>query len=200
MNNATIELSDLLRRLAKKWKLLLCFMLIAAVIAGAYGYRNARRSFENAQAQHIRYAEAAENLPGYFTEELYNVRESVRDPKRIAFAEAFAGLYRSFIAEYGGEKMFSPEKENMQAYMMFLDSYKDVISVMSGPERTYFEMLASLNLENNELAHPVVNDFSAPVPSVLQMKWIGIGLFLGLLAGCFVVMVSWKPERKNERR
>ena len=61
-------------------------------------------------------------------------------------------------------------------------------------------MLASLNLKNNELAHPVVNDFSAPAPSVLQMKWIGIGLFLGLLAGCFVVMVSWKPEKKNERR
>ena len=81
--------------------------------------------------------------------------------------------------------------------MMFLDSYKDVLSVMSAPERTYFEMLASLNLEDEEAGHPVVGDFSIQAPSVLQTKWVGIGLFLGLLAGCFLAVVSWKPERKE---
>ena len=93
--------------------------------------------------------------------------------------------------------MFSPDTENLQAYMMFLDSYKDVLSVMSAPERTYFEMLASLNLEDEEAGHPVVGDFSLQAPSVLQMKWVGIGLFLGLLAGCFLAVVSWKPARKE---
>ena len=62
---------------------------------------------------------------------------------------------------------------------------------------TYFEMLASLNLEDEEAGHPVVGDFSIQAPSVLQTKWVGIGLFLGLLAGCFLAVVSWKPARKE---
>ena len=197
MNTMAIDLSDFFRRLAKKWKLLVCCALVGALLLGSYGYKNAVQAFANAQAQHSRYSEAAKDLPGYYSEELFVARESVGDPKRVAFAEAFAGLYRSFIRQYGGENMFSPDTENLQAYMMFLDSYKDVLSVMSAPERTYFEMLASLNLEDEETGHPVVGDFSIQAPSVLQTKWVGIGLFLGLLAGCFLAVVSWKPERKE---
>ena len=193
----TIDLSAFFHRLAEKWKLVLCCLVIGAVLLGSYGYKNAVQTYTNAQARHNSYAEDAENLPGYFTEDLYNARESVGDPKRIAFAEAFAGLYRSFIRQYGGENMFSPDTENLQAYMMFLDSYKDVLSVMSGPERTYFEMLASLDLENTGSGHPEVSEFSVHPPSVIQVKWVGIGLFLGLLAGCFLVAVSWKPARKE---
>ncbi len=197
MNDMTIDLSAFFRRLAKKWKLLLCCALIGAVLLGSYGYRNAVQTFNDAQLRHNNYAEAAQDLPGYYSEELYSARESVGDPKRVAFAEAFAGLYRSFIQQYGGENMFSPDTENMQAYMMFLASYKDVLSVMSAPERTYFEMLASLSLENDGAEHPEVGEFSVQAPSVVQIRWIGIGLFLGLLAGCFLVTVSWKTVRKE---
>lgn len=197
MSNTAINLSDLFRALGRKWKLLVCCALVEAVLLGAYGYRNAVQSYENAEALHNSYAEAAQNLPGYYTEELFAARESVGDPKRVAFAEAFAGLYRSFIAQYGGENMFSPDPENMQAYMMFLDSYKDVISVMSAPERAYFEMLASIDFQNSASAQPAVNEFCVQPPSVVQAKWIGVGLFLGLLGGAFLAVLFWKPGQKG---
>ncbi|MBP5168965.1 MAG: hypothetical protein ILP14_07160 [Oscillospiraceae bacterium] len=197
MKDMTIDLADFFRRLAEKWKLLVCCALIGSVLLGSYGYKNAVQSFTNAQAQHTRYAEAAKDLPGYYSEDLFAARESVGDPKRVAFAEAFAGLYRSFIRQYGGENMFSPDTENLQAYMMFLDSYKDVLSVMSAPERAYFEMLASLNLEDENTGHPIVSDFSGQAPSVFQIKWVGVGFFLGFLAGCFLATVLWKPARKE---
>ena len=198
MNQTTVDLPDFFRAIGKKWKMLVCFALIGAVLLGVYGYRKASQAFEGSQARHAAYAEAAKELPGYFTEELFNARESVGDPKRIAFAEAFSGLYRSFILQFGGEKMFAPETENLEAYMMFLDSYKDVISVMSGPERTYFEMLASTDFENTTSEHPVVGDFTMQPPSAIQVKWIGVGLFLGLLAGCFVMTLTWKPASKGK--
>ena len=195
MNQTTFDLPVFFREIGRKWKMLVCFAIIGAVLLGVYGYRKASAAYEGSQAMHAAYAEAAKDLPGYFTEELFYARESVGDPKRVAFAEDFSGLYRSFISQFGGEKMLAPETENLEAYMMFLDSYKDVISVMSGPERTYFELLASTDFEDSTSEHPVVHDFAMQPPSVLQVKWIGVGFFLGLLAGCFVITVTWKPNR-----
>lgn len=198
MNQTTFDLSHFFRTMGKKWKMLVCFALIGAALLGVYGYRKASLAFNETLARHTAYAEAAKELPGYFNEELFNARENVGDPKRIAFAEAFSGLYRSFILQFGGEKMFDPQTENLEAYMMFLDSYKDVISVMSGPERAYFEMLASIDFENTTSEHPVVGDFTMQPPSVIQAKWIGVGLFLGLLGGSFVMTLTWKPANKEK--
>ena len=65
MNEVTIDLSDLFRKLRKKWKLIVCFALVCALAAGWFGYTRALRAEAAEQERHERYALAAPDLPGY---------------------------------------------------------------------------------------------------------------------------------------
>ena len=191
MDNITIDLSDLFHRILKKWIIVVCFALIFAFLLGAYGYNSALKANESANEMHRQYAEAAPDLPGYYNEELFRLRSGLSD-NAAAFAEAYAGIYRNFLAEYqDGE---ASDKESLTAYMMFLDSYKDVISVMSSTQREYYEMLISS--DGNAEGSAPVPPFEASQPSMIQPKWILIGAVLGMLIACVCVALPYLASGK----
>lgn len=191
MDNITIDLSDLFRRILKKWIIVVCFALIFAFLLGAYGYNNALKASEAAGEMHRQYAEAAPELPGYYNEDLFRIRSGLSD-NAAAFAEAYAGIYRNFLAEYqDGE---ASDTESLTAYMMFLDSYKDVISVMSSTQREYYEMLISSDMTKD--GNAAVPAYEPSQPSRIQPKWIVIGAVLGALLACVCIAFPYLASGK----
>ena len=190
MNEVTVDLSDLIRRIGKKWKLIVCAALVCAVAANLIGYRKANSNAENAALQHEAYAAAAQDLPGYFNEELYRLRSQLSE-NQASFAEAYAEIYRGFLNQYGMEKPGGSPDQGLEAYMMFLDSYKDVISVMSGTQREYYELLLVSQAENGDRDSAALEPFTRETPSLLQTKWILIGLFLGAVFACVLIVLPY---------
>ena len=195
MNEVTIDLSDLFRKLKRKWKLIVCFALVCALIAGGYGYKRALQAENAAQERHDRYAAAASDLPGYFNEDLYALREDLSE-NAAAFAEAFAGIYRGFLEQYWHASGEVNHLENAESYMMFLDAYKDVISVMGGTQREYYEGLITAVTENGTREHAEVTPYEASSPSVIQPKWIVVGLVLGTFLACGCVVLPYLMTKK----
>ena len=195
MNEVTIDLSDLFRRIVRKWKLIVCFALVFAILAGAYGYRNAVRATQEAEEQHKRYEQAAPELPGYYSEELFQLRSALSE-NAAAFADAYAEIYKSFLDQYGNGEPITDHQEKMEAYMMFLDSYKDVISVMGGTQREYYELLITSEMENGDREKAAVEPYSASAPSVIQPKWIVIGILGGVFLACVWIVVPYLATKK----
>lgn len=191
MDNITIDLSDLFRRILKKWFIVVCFALVFAFLLGAYGYNNALKASASSDEMHRQYAEAAPGLPAYYNEDLFRLRSNLSD-NAAAFAEAYAGIYRNFLEEYqDGE---ASDKESLTAYMMFLDSYKDVISVMSSTQREYYEMLISSDMSKEGSA--AIPAYEPSQPGKIQPKWILIGAVLGALIGCVCIALPYLASGK----
>ena len=166
MDTEMIDLKALIQHLKNKLIFILLATLVAALALNIYGVRKANRSLENAEKQHLAYSAAVGELPGYYTESLYNLRARLSN-NAAEFAEAYANIYKSFLKEYNADKT-EIETENLEAYMMFLDSYKDVISVMSGTQREYYELLISTDTDADPNSHPVAEPFEKPTVSPVQ--------------------------------
>ena len=196
MNEVTIDLSDLFHTLAKKWKWILCCALCCAALLDFYGYKRAQQSWERAKLDHEAYAATAEELPGYYTEEMYRLRGELTD-EAATLAESYARVYRSFLARYGEEAVQPGEDAQLDAYMSFLDSLKDVFSVMGGAQREYFQHLISIDAgAEGEARHASVEAFAEEPPSVLQPKWIVIGLLAGLAGASLVIVLPYLMTKK----
>ena len=195
MNEVTIDLSDLFRKLRKKWKLIVCFALVCALAAGWFGYTRALRAEAAEQERHERYALAAPELPGYFNEELFALREDLSE-NAAAFAEAFAGIYRGFLEQYWHASGEVNHLENAESYMMFLDAYKDVISVMGGTQREYYEGLITAVTENGTREHAAVTPYESSKPSAVQPKWVVIGLVLGIFLACCGIALPYLMTKR----
>lgn len=194
MNEVTVDLSDLFARIVKKWKLIVCFALAFALLAGIYGYRSALHAAAGEAEEHERYVLAAPELPGYYSEELFRLRSALSE-NAAAFAEAYAEIYRSFLEKYDGAPI-TDHQEKMEAYMMFLDSYKDVISVMGGTQREFYELLITAEMENGDREKALVEPYSPSEPSFVQVKWIVIGILGGIFFAVVWIVVPYLATKK----
>ena len=195
MDTEMIDLKALIQHLKNKLIFILLATLVAALALNIYGVRKANRSIENAEKQHLAYAAAVGELPGYYTESLYNLRARLSN-NAAEFAEAYANIYKSFLKEYNADKT-EIETENLEAYMMFLDSYKDVISVMSGTQREYYELLISADTDADPNSHPVAEPFEKPSVSPVQPAWLIIGAFIGAAAACVIFTLGYTFRKSN---
>ena len=193
MDNGMIDLNDLARCLKKRWFVIFLAALICALALNVYGVRRANRNAQNAENQHLAYSAAAGELPGYYTEDLFRLRSRLSD-NAAEFVEAYANIYRSFLKEYQTESE-EIATENLEAYMMFLDSYKDVLSVMSGAQREYYELLVATDTDVDPDSHPEIGNFEREFVSVVQPTWFIIGMFIGAAAACVVVILGYTFKR-----
>lgn len=195
MDTEMIDLKALVQHLKKKWVFILLVSVVAALAFNFYGVYKATRSIENAEKQHMAFAEAVEELPGYYTESLYNLRSRLSN-NAAEFAEAYANIYKSFLKEFNADNA-EIETENLEAYMMFLDSYKDVISVMSGTQREYYELLISTDTDVEPDSHPVAEPFEKPSVFPVQAAWLIIGAFVGAVTSCVVITLGYTFKRPD---
>ena len=191
-----IDLRDLTQYLKKRWIVIVLAALVCALIFNVYGVRKANRNIENAEEQHQAYTAAVGELPGYYTEQLFNLRSRLSN-NAAEFVEAYANIYRSFLKEYQAENT-DIKTENLEAYMMFLDSYKDVLSVMSGTQREYYELLISTDTDIDPESHPVAEPFEKVTVSALQPTWLIIGVFIGAVAACMVVVLAYTFRKPGQ--
>ena len=107
---------------------------------------------------------------------------------------------KSFLKEYGGEGELSTD--NLEAYMMFLDSYKDVLSVMSGTQREYYELLLTVDTDHSAGEHPQVTSFDKATVSAIQPQWILFGFVAGtVISGVIgVILFTFPHAGKNVKK
>lgn len=183
----TISIKELFTEIAKKWKTIVLFAVIGAVVMNVYGYSKAVAAEAAREDLHKRYVEAAPELPGYYTEELFAKREALSE----GYAElsvAYAKIYREFLKEYGNENTV-PDNSNLESYMFMLGSYKDIISIMSVAQRSFFDALVEIDTEDYLDTHPIVTDFVPNTTEILQTRSVLIGLFFGAVIGAVIVAV-----------
>ncbi len=193
MNEVTIDLFDLFKKILSKWKTVICLGVCFAVLGGWYGYDSAVKHTEASEEQHRKYLEDASGMPDYFTEELYNLRSSLSE-NAADFAEAYAKIYGNFLEKYCDEAYDAENDKDLEAYMMFLDSYKDVLSVMGGTQREYYDMLISADKTGNARAQETQT--SSQEVSVFQLKWIIIGFLGGIVIACICIAVPYLTSQK----
>ena len=201
MDNDMIEMTELGQRLKKRWIVILFAALVCGLLFNIYGVRKENSNIENAEKQHLEYMEAVDELPGYYTETLYSLRSRLSS-NAAEFAEAYANIYKSFLKEYQTDDT-NIKTDNLEAYMMFLDSYKDVLSVMSGTQREYYEMLISADTNVDPNVHPIAEPFERSAVSALQPVWLAFGVLAGAAAACVVVILGYtfkKPARPSEEK
>ena len=191
MNEITLDIGRLLKHILKKWKILLCLTIAGALAFGYFGYSKAVAAAEDRAKKHEEYVLAAPELPGYYTEELYSVRNGITETEAL-FAESYAAAYKSFT----GETKNSEADHTQEAKMMFLNSYKDVLSVMSNSQRAYFDLLTRTDTESSFTEHPVIPEFDDRAPSLLQPKWIILGMIVGALLACVGVGLPYIASKK----
>lgn len=191
-----LDLKELFSYITHKWILLVVFAFIFAVVLNVYGYHSAAVDQAAAVALHKEYENAAAELPGYYTEELFRLRSNLND-NSAAFCEAYADIYKNYLTAYKSGTL-TTDSPQLQAYMMFLDSYKDVLSVMSGNERSYYNALISANTEKQSESenHPIVEPYTPPVVSRVQPKWLILGIMAGLIACAVGVSVPFVFKKK----
>ena len=201
MDNDMIEMTELGQRLKKRWIVILFAALVCGLLFNIYGVRKENSNIENAERQHLAYMEAVDELPGYYTETLYNLRSRLSS-NAAEFAEAYANIYKSFLKEYQTDDT-NIKTDNLEAYMMFLDSYKDVLSVMSGTQREYYEMLISTDTNVDPNIHPTAETFEKNAVSAVQPLWLVFGVLVGAAAACVVVILGYtfkKTARPSEEK
>ena len=192
MDIGLIDLKELGIYLKKRWLIILVVAILCGIVFNVYGVHKASRNLAAAEQLHTDYAKAAEELPGYYTETLYNLRSRLSD-HQAEFVEAYANIYKSFLKEYGDEGELSTD--NLEAYMMFLDSYKDVLSVMSGAQREYYELLLAADTVHPAGEHPQVESFEKTPVSVVQPRWILFGFVAGaVIEGVIGVILFTVPH------
>ena len=199
MDTGLIDLKELGAYLKKRWLIILMAAVLCGIIFNIYGVHKASRNLEAAEQRHTDYAEAAEELPGYYTETLYNLRSRLSE-HQAEFVEAYANIYKSFLKEYRDEGELSTD--NLEAYMMFLDSYKDVLSVMSGTQREYYELLLTADTDHPAGEHPQVESFEKAPVSAVQPRWFLFGFVVGaVMAGVIGIILFTVPHTgKNGKK
>ena len=160
MDTGLIDLKELGAYLKKRWLIILMAAVLCGIFFNVYGVHKASLNLEAAEQRHTDYAKAAEELPGYYTETLYNLRSRLSE-HQAEFVEAYANIYKGFLKEYRDEGELSTD--NLEAYMMFLDSYKDVLSVMSGTQREYYELLLTADTDHPADEHPPCLSSGLPI-------------------------------------
>ena len=196
MDAAMIDLKDLAKYLRKRRIIILVAALAFALMFNIYGVRKAGRNIERAEEQHLAYTEAVGELPGYYTEQLFNLRSRLSN-NAAEFVEAYANIYKNFLKEYQTENA-EIETENLEAYMMFLDSYKDVLSVMSGTQREYYELLISTDTNTDPDTHPIAEPFERAPVSAVQPVWLIIGIFVGAAAACVIIVLCYTFRKPGQ--
>ena len=187
----TISLNELFKKIFKKWPALVALALAGAVVCNVYGCRKAESAADSALASHEAYAAAAAELPAYYTEEMYKLRSSMPEAEAI-FCEAYADIYRNYINDYL-DGSIAKDMQMLETYMMFMDSYKDVLSCMSGTQRSYYNALiyahsdGSVSDADAEKLGAAVEPYEPAQVSALQPKWALIGAVAGALAGMLIV-------------
>lgn len=184
----TIDLKDLLKKIFRKWPVLIVFMLLGAICLQFFTAGKAKASAAAAAARHERYSLVAAELPSYFDEQLYGLR-SVLSENDALFCEAYAHTYENYIAEYLSGAL-TEDSTRFEAYMMFMNSYKDVLSVFSGAQRAYYDALILRDLSSTEKG-AAVRDYVPAAAAPVSIKWMAIGAILGLLAGAALTALPY---------
>ncbi|MCR5087946.1 MAG: hypothetical protein K6C08_00350, partial [Oscillospiraceae bacterium] len=91
-----ISITDVLRRIVKKWPVVLICILICSMAANFYGYRQAATSVEKEQRQlealAVQLGTSVEDMPDYYTVELAELRAALTNEEAV-FSEAAAKMY-----------------------------------------------------------------------------------------------------------
>lgn len=191
--DVTIDLRDLLKKIGKKWPVLLILALAGAVALNSLAAGKSRAASAYSAELHARYEEAAPELPAYYNEELFRLRTSLSKNDAL-FCEAYADIYKDYIAEYQAGTL-TDDGARLQAYMLFLDSYKDVLSVFSGTQRAYFNALILTDTASAEKGAPVAE--SVPeMTAAFSPKWALIGALAGTVVGAVLLAVPYLLTKK----
>ena len=108
MDAGLIDIKDLAGYLKKKWIIILTAVLLCGILFNFYGISRENRDATNSEQRHMEYVEAAEKLPGYYTEALFNLRSRLSD-HAAEFVEAVQdrqGFYVSCIEEIAWRRGF----------------------------------------------------------------------------------------------
>lgn len=179
----------------KKWPILMVFAVLGAVAMNFYGYSKNCDAAESDAAVHERYAEAAPALPGYYSEELFRLRDCL-NANSAAFCEAYAEIYKSYITSYRNGSL-TDDADTLQSYMVFMDSYKDVLSVMSGNERSYYNALIAADTETALDSHPEVQNYCPPEIGVFQPEWAVIGVLAGAAVCTIFFAITYLSKKRS---
>lgn len=189
----TIDLRDLIKKIAKRWPVLLVLAVTGAAALNFIAVGRASSSAGASQELHKRYSEAAPELPSYYSEGMYAIRSSLSENDAL-FCEAFAEVYKDYISDYKSGSL-TEDPARLEAYMMFLDAYKDVLSVLSGQQRAYYNALILTDTESSEKGAPVSEYVPVRIEK-LQIKWLILGAAAGIAAGCVLLAVPYLMTKK----
>lgn len=189
----TIDLKDLIKRIVKRWPVLLVLAVIGAALLNSIAIGKASFSAGVSEELHRRYSEAASELPSYYSEGMYAIRSSLSENDAL-FCEAFAEVYKEYISDFKTGSL-TEDPARLESYMMFLDAYKDVLSVLSGQQRAYYNALISADTESFEKGAPVFEYVPEKVEK-FQMKWLALGFAAGIAAGCVFIAVPYLMTKK----
>ena len=205
--DSTVNLKDMFKSIFRRWPLIFAIVVICAIGLNFYGYSKAGNSAQESAELHQQYLEASPNLPEYFTEEMFVLRNRMGDDK-AEFCEAFADVYCSYISDSKAGNLMD-DTEKFQGYMIFLDSYKEIISGLSTDQREYFFLLAYADREeitsnaaiSGEM--PVDSGNSADVAaervSPVQPKWLASGALLGFALSLAALAVPYLLKSGKNR-
>jgi len=190
-----VSLVEILAKMKKKWYLFVVLIVVGAVLFNLYDYNKAKQVNDSAQSLHARYAAAAPELPGYYTEDLYALRETLSESE-IAFVLAYAQVYYDFVSKYGVEV---PEEtdEDLTAYMVLVSSLKDVKSMMSSNQRQFYDKIKKYDRSKYVGTTAVVNDYVPVQPQTFQVKSTMLGSAIGFFAALFCVVVPVLLRKKS---
>jgi len=190
-----IEIKALFSYIIHKWILLAIFAVVFAVVFNIYAYRKEVDKQAEAVELQTEYEMAAEELPGYYTKELFLTRRKL-DDNTAAFCEACADVYQSFISDYQSGSL-TTDTERFQAYMMFLNAYRDVLSVLSGDAWSYFCKLIAADMDVSTGVHPTVEPYIPSTVHIFQPRWAMIGLFIGVFFGSAIISIPFLFRKRN---
>lgn len=181
----TISIKELFTEIARKWKIIVLFAVIGAVVMNVYGYSKAVAAEAAREDLHKRYEEAAPELPGYYTEDLFAMRSGLSE-LTVKYTLACAKIFREFVEQYGTDAEVT-DHTNLEAYMLFLNAYNDLSTNMSSTQRNFFKELIRIDTKEYVDIHPEVRPYEPDNPNEIQPKWVGVGLFAGVVLGALVI-------------
>ena len=188
-----VNFYDLFRHIAKKWTVLLAFVIVFALAANFYGYRKASGAVEREREALQEYAQSIgtspEELPDHMTAELAELRSALTE-EEAAFVEAAAKLYmyRMWASEKINQELVVGEPDGgdleiVQTLYYANEGVQSAIQVMTSAEKSYYNVLVK-ELSGTDMS-AVEKDISSP--GLIQPKWLVIGCVLGAFIGACVI-------------
>ena len=191
-----INFYDLVHRMAKKWFVLVAFILAFAFLADFYGYHRSITAAEKERKALAEYAESigstVEALPEHVTAELAALRGELTE-EEASFVEAIAKLYmyRMWASDKINQELIVGEPDGgdleiVQTLYYANEGVQSAIQVMTSAEKSYYNVLVK-ELSGTDMS---ITEKDISSPGLLQPKWLVIGAVLGLLLGaCMIAMV-----------